>query len=290
VYTPLQMYLRYFPIRAGKQRLLNMTWRIAPSSRDVVTTLIQARIKMACDLSQYVQRQLFFWGSYEREMCAYWVQHTDTARVVFDVGANVGIYTLLAANCPHVTVHAFEPTASVANRLLHNIEINHFSNVVVNIAAVGKSTGSAFLHDCRGAGGNNEGMNFVTLDKVNVSDVPVSIMALDDYCQQRAIHQIDLLKLDIEGGEYAALLGAASLLECKAIKLIVLELCEWAANRSHTSTKDIKHLLKDVGYALYKLHRGKLHRVEDDSPEDGFNFVAVPDAQSTYGYVMSKNN
>src|SRR5258706_1997858 len=147
--------------------------------------------------------------------------------------------------------------------------------------AVGQFTGVGFLHDYTGSSGNNEGVNFVTLEQEGSDTTPVSVISLDDYCAQRAIDHIDMLKLDIEGGEYAALLGAESLLKRKAIKLIFLELYEWAANRSNSSTTDIKRLLKEANYSLYQLHKNKLHAVNNNNPETDHNFIALPNPTAT---------
>ena len=68
---------------------------------------------MPCDLGEMLQRQFYFFGTYflEEDILRCWEAAAKGAKVVLDVGANAGIYSLAAlAAQPDVTVYAFEPT------------------------------------------------------------------------------------------------------------------------------------------------------------------------------------
>jgi len=221
---------------------------------------------------------LYFWGSYEEEYCARWIKLACSSNIVFDLGANAGLYSLCAATMnPNSQVHAFEPTRGVFELLEKNIRLNNLNNIHANALAVGRARGTAVLRICRGSDGTNEGMNFISDDVAegNPSDVPVSVVSLDEYCQQRGIGHIDLAKMDIEGGEYAALLGAADLLGRRAIRCLFVELAEWAANRAGHSTRDIKQLLYSSRYRLYELDSGRLAEVRPETIHHGQNIIAL---------------
>ena len=66
------------------------------------------------------------------------------------------------------------------------------------------------------------------------------------------------MKMDIEGGEYEALVGARSLLQKRAIGCTFLELSDWAAERAGHSVTEITSLLQASGYRLCELKAGKL--------------------------------
>lgn len=216
--------------------------------------MCQADIQVVCDLSRFIQRHLYFWGGYEEEISAHWLRLARESRIVFDVGANVGLYSLLAgwAN-PQSKVYAFEPTVELTAILQRNIELNGMQNISVEPVAVGGSERMGFLRLCAGSDGSNEGMNYLSTDKKGESDLPVAVVSLDSYCRSRNIEQIDLIKMDIEGGEYEALLGARQLLQRQAIGCIFIEMAEWAAQRSGHSTYAIKQLLVDAGYRLFRV-------------------------------------
>ena len=277
VHGMLKSYVRSFPINRGKSHVLSRLWKPLSFGHYLrETRLRQANVRMRCDISKLVQRQIYFYGAYEEDTCQVWVKMAKTAQTIIDVGANVGLYSLLAAaTSSHAAIHAFEPTSEVFDRFVENVRLNGFLNVVANRAGVGRASGKSFLHFCAGSDGSNEGMNYVSSESVSRSDTAVEVVSVDDYCRAREIDSIDLLKLDIEGGEYDALLGAERFLARKAINCIFVELTEWAANRNGHSTRDIKRLLSTAGYEIYQLRTdGSLKRVDLECAHNGDNVLA----------------
>lgn len=258
VLSVLQKYARHFPLEKGKRRVIK---RAAPLWKGVdtkVTTLRFNNLKMRCDLSQFIQRELFFFGAYEVDECRLWIDKARHASCIFDVGANVGLYSLLAASeNVRATIHAFEPTPILSDAIDTNVRLNGLSNVINNRLAVGDTNGEVYLNFCAGTDGSNEGMNFVTNSKVQDNNVATQAVTLDEYCRTHAIDTIDLMKMDVEGGEYAVLMGARELLKNQVIKCIFLELIEWAAQRSGHSIQDVRQLLIENGYKIYALQGGK---------------------------------
>jgi FkbM family methyltransferase len=250
----LTWYVRHFPIRKGKARLISLLWK--PLSRGATrrqTLLRQADVRVVCDLNKFIQRHLYFWGGYEEESCAHWIRLARESRIIFDIGANGGLYSLLAGRTnPESEVHAFEPTPEMVELLRGNIELNCMRNISVVPMAVGNCERTGYLRMCAGSDGSNEGMNYLAGGRRDASDLPVEVVGLDGYCQCHGIECIDLMKMDIEGGEYEALLGAQQLLQRKAIGCLLIELTEWAAERSGYSTYAIKRLLVDAGYRLFR--------------------------------------
>jgi FkbM family methyltransferase len=224
-----------------------------------------------------IQRQLYFWGGYEQNYCKYWISLCRTSNNIFDVGANVGLYSLLAAEAnPEASIHAFEPTQEMLDIAKANVRLNNFQNIRINPVAVGYPTGNGVLRDCRGDNGTNEGMNYVvrTGENPQITDRLITVVALDDYCHDNGIDRIDLLKIDIEGGEYDALVGAKALLKSKSIGCLFIEFIEWAAARSGHSGDDITRLLVAAGYLIYRLTPGGLVEVDLEEVPNGENLLA----------------
>jgi FkbM family methyltransferase len=253
----LILYARRFPIRRGKQRVIDRVWKTGLSGRSThrVATLKHGGFKMCCDLSEMLQRQFYFFGTYflEEDLLDCWATVSKGAKVVFDVGANAGIYSLAAlAAQPDAVVHAFEPTPEIAARLRATAELNHLENLHIHEVAVLGESGHAVLNRCRGELGDNEGMNFITKAPRNSGAERVEAISLDQFCQDRSIDQVDLLKLDVQGHEYSALKGAELLIRAGRIGTIFMEL-NWA--RSAGTTCAATEAIQFLGQADYVFSR-----------------------------------
>ncbi len=232
----LTAYARYFPCRRGKLRLVDLFWRAAAGKNGLIRT---ARLKyggfsMACDLSQMLQRQFYFFGTYfiEEELLACWSRLAKDANIIFDVGANAGIYGLSAlAAQPRAVVHAFEPTPETAAHLRGTAALNRLENLCVHEAAVSGKNGLAWLRRFRGETGANEGMNFISEETGGAGAERVGTVSLDDFCREHSIGRIDLLKIDVQGHELSVLEGANGLLKEGRVGFVFMEL-NWSINGS----------------------------------------------------------
>src|ERR1700691_5528523 len=253
----LVFYARHFPIRRGKLRVINLLWRAAvgDQSKPRVATLSHGGFKMSCDLTEMLQRQFYFFGTYflEEDILRCWEAAAKGAKVILDVGANAGIYSLAAlAIQPDAMVHAFEPTPEIAARLRATAKLNGLDHLHVHEAAVLNKNGQATLKRFRGELGTNEGMNFITRDLGDSGAERVQAVCLDQFCQDHSIAYIDLMKIDIQGHEYSALEGAERLIRSGHVGIIFLEL-NWAknANASCAAAESIR-FLEQAGYRFSK--------------------------------------
>ena len=77
--------------------MVNSFWRAAvgEQSKHRVATLNHGGFKMSCDLSEILQRQFYFFGTYlvEEDILRCWESAAKGARFIFDVGAKAGIYS-----------------------------------------------------------------------------------------------------------------------------------------------------------------------------------------------------
>lgn len=247
------LYARSFPIRRGKLRVVNSLWRAAVGDQSThrVATLKHGRFKMPCDLGEMLQRQFYFFGTYflEEDMLRCWETAAKGAKLILDVGANAGIYSLAAlAIQPDATVHAFEPTPEIAARLCATAMLNGLDRLHVHQLAVFSKNGEAALKRFRGELGDNEGMNFISRDLGDSGTERVQTVCVDQFCQDHAINHIDLMKLDIQGQEHSALEGAERLIKSGHIGVIFMEL-NWAESAGATcAATDSIRLLEQGGY------------------------------------------
>ena len=144
--------------------------------------------------------------------------------VVFDLGANVGTFSCLAAS-KGGRVYAFEPTPSTVLFLKKNASL--YQNIKIEEYAVSDKDGECFFYvnDMRGeemSSGWNR-MFFVERMKerlgLHVQQIKVKTITLDSFVKDRGLDRVDFIKADIEGAERYMLAGAKEVLRKFAPKL-----------------------------------------------------------------------
>jgi FkbM family methyltransferase len=122
---------------------------------------------------------------------------------IVDIGANIGYYTVLGSRLAgdKGRLLAFEPDPEAATTLRENVAINRCTNVEVREVAISDRVGRAQLHIPKPEHG------YLMAPTKGSSDPRVETTTLDQYLADVDWPSIDLIKMDIEGGEIAALKG-----------------------------------------------------------------------------------
>ncbi|MCB0480379.1 MAG: FkbM family methyltransferase [Flavobacteriales bacterium] len=168
-------------------------------------------IKMELHLSDWIQQNLYFLNVYEAFEIAFIYKSLKPGGVFIDVGTNVGWHSLNASKAvgKDGLVICFEPFTLNWNRLNKNISLNpEMTNIHAEKLGVGAESGTITLN--YNFESNNAGMASQFGSGGQYEEVQV--VALDMYIKQAEIDKIDLIKIDIEGGEYNALLGMEDVL------------------------------------------------------------------------------
>jgi FkbM family methyltransferase len=181
------------------------------------------------------------------------------AKEVFDLGANLGVWTVLMSKAnPHARVHSFEPNPATWFWLQKNISRNKCLNVSLNRAAVSDSTRQlAFQVPARASifgrvapaeeGIDDEGR----FSNPNVFLVPA--VRLSEYCATHLVEEIDLLKIDVEGHELAALKGLNHLFSQRRVKAVYIETIKENHDRMGRRFSELLEFIHDCGYRFYTL-------------------------------------
>jgi FkbM family methyltransferase len=234
-------------------------------------------LRFACDLSDLLQRQIFF-GLYEPEDVALLSRLIDPGAVVCDIGGNVGLYTLIAARLAgeRGQVHVFEPVPANVAAIERNLALNGLSaRVVVNPLAVANQPGMIELFLPGEAAPSGWASLVPSADRSRAIVVPT--IDLDSYMAQRKIAHVDLVKLDIEGAELLALRGMAGLLGGPRPPLIYVELNPYFYSRQGIDPATLKRLLASFGYQLFAYNGGQLRAVSPHAAEPRLrNLLAIP--------------
>jgi FkbM family methyltransferase len=258
---PARLYVARSPFRFGKNFLRAVLIRsLPPSSHTFVARLpfgrrIEVRYREGIGLATLLEGQ--FEGAEIEALCSY--ARRDTAAI--DVGANIGIYTvvLAAALGAGGRVLAFEPAPENVERLRRNLQMNGISNVDVFPLAVGARSESVALYLSDDAACHST--SAVAAQRRGRS-LTVAASSLDTVWNDARRPGVSVMKVDVEGTELAVLEGARELLAaCRPTLLIEI--------KSARRLADVEELLAPYDYRLKQ--------------PDGFmswNYLFVADATS----------
>jgi FkbM family methyltransferase len=139
-------------------------------------------------------------GYYQRDLAALLQRRLPPDAVVADVGAYIGVVTvLLAGLCPKGHVYAFEPGAENYLHLTGNIAANGFDNVTAQRTAVFDQDGEIDFEFEPGYPGGSH---------VGSAGTAVRSLRLDTWAREERLERLDLVKVDVEGVELPVLDGA----------------------------------------------------------------------------------
>lgn len=160
-------------------------------------------------------RWLYLWmhrvGRMGREEAAFFQRVIRPGMQVADVGANLGLYSLLLARCvgPTGRIYAFEPDALMAASLRRNLAANDATQAEVFECAIGAATGEeTFQRNAVNSGDNRLGATTGTALHSEQATVPVRTLS-----DALAGRRLDFIKMDVQGWEGEALRGVADLLD-----------------------------------------------------------------------------
>jgi FkbM family methyltransferase len=166
-----------------------------------------------------------------------------------DGGANIGFFTLFMSRLVGEQGHveAFEPAVVNFKKLRKNLELNKVENVTAINRALWSEETDLTLHIAQ-----DTGTCSLMPHAHCITSLPIRCLTLDKWCQHYD-QPPRLLKLDIEGAEEHALLGAAQML-AKGIDFIVTEINARALYNFGSSQACLRDYMKRYGYDMFWLH------------------------------------
>lgn len=199
----------------------------------------------------HIQKTILWYGFYEKESILTWEHLVKPDWVVVDIGANIGYYTLIAANrAKNGSVHSFEPVTENYNLLKQNIRLNHLENVFANNAGVSnKQSFEAYYistDENKGMSGLKPAENFSGISEEKET------ITLDDYAVKNNLERIDLIKIDIEGNELNTLKGMQKVLE-RDKPIIFIEVINEHLAKFGSSAHEVYAFLGSLGYKAFEL-------------------------------------
>jgi FkbM family methyltransferase len=216
----------------------------------------------------------------ERHDISFLLGALEPGMIVFDVGANAGLFAISAAKkIGGKGVYAFEPRSSTCELLKLNLRLNGHADVNVARVPLGESAGEGVLQvNARGKDGLNTLSQATHPDGKVVSREEVCVTTVDSFVKERSVPRVDFMKVDINGAELMLFRGARVLLERADAPLILYEGLGSRTRGFGYHPVEIIWFLESCGYSLFVLNgaTGGISELKPDYQYDTMIIAAKP--------------
>lgn len=177
---------------------------------------------------------------------------------VLDIGANIGFYTKILAKCTgkYGKVHSFEPDAMNFKHLKRNA--GTAVNIVLNNKAVSDADGSLKIYKSKDLNVDHRTYAVSEYESVETIDC----VSIDSYIHES--FQVNLVKMDIQGYEVAALRGMKNTIKTNPDIKLLLEFWPYGLHASGSSVKELCEVLEGLCLRIKFLENGKLSEFPTD--------------------------
>ena len=270
--------LKYFLKAANFLGIANRTYK----------KKIHDNFYMLLNPTEHIQQQLFWYGYYEKEVGDLLKRSVKPGDVFLDLGANIGYFSLLVANIsPSAKVISFEPVAGLFQNLNDNIALNNIKNISTINVAVGEINEEKELFISYR---DNLGMSsFHQPENFSGKTERVRVVTIDDWFETSGLPGIDIIKLDIEGSELAALKGMNEVLQEQKPVLIV-EINPGTLSMFNLKPSDINDHLKQLYFEGFLiLENGRLTHLSQTEINQTTNVLFIhKDKKKEYAQLFDK--
>jgi FkbM family methyltransferase len=215
-------------------------------------------------------------GSYEPFQASLLFELGMVSRTFLDIGSNIGFYTnAIATLNKEIFVHAFEPNPDVYESLLNNLNLNDLigeriatHNIGVSDISVNKAL--FFIPKYTGTGGGS--LKDLHPEEGEAEQKSVNLRRLDEL---ELGSSVDLIKIDVEGAEFAALSGAQELIDHHHPTIVAELLRKWM-KPFDSKPQDVIDLLITRGYKCFAICNESIkpvNYIDNDTEETNFVFV-----------------
>jgi FkbM family methyltransferase len=272
------------PARTALRVAASLIRRSIPGLRGPAVKYDEGRSRIVADLSTPLGLELYRYGDRvdpDLDLLRCLLRAGD---VCVDGGANVGLFTLVAAAKvgPTGKVVAFEPSPKTHMALRANVELNGFSWVERREEALDDCTGERELIAFDAAGSALS--SFRPRTSEGGSAERVRTVALDEAVHANDLARLRVIKLDLEGAELGALNGGRAILKSTKPDLII-EVEQEHLARQGASAGALVALLRAYGYRFYRATSSRscgvvlTPVVDPDAPRGSPNLFATTNVE-----------
>lgn len=197
--------------------------------------------------------QTVFLSEYEKGERQFLLHFLRPGDIFVDVGANFGLYTLIAAKCVGNSghVYAFEPSGKTFQRLVDNVILNHFTNVeCFNLGLSDSNTTGEINISLDGFDAWNS-LSKPTAGERFDSQV-VHLATWNDFAKENNLEgKVQFMKIDVEGWEAHVLAGGCQVFERADAPSLQIEFADAARRSAGSSSLHLYRTLENLGYSMF---------------------------------------
>lgn len=227
--------------------------------------------------SAAVPATILSFGQYEVEeldMVLNLLNMLDDDSTIFDIGANLGWYTLnILKNNTNRNVYSFEPIEETYFKLKENLKLNNVETTkLYNFGLYKENKKMEFFYDTTASGASS----LADLRELETTKkVVCEFKKMDDFIKENSVDRLDFIKCDVEGSELFVYQGGIESIE-KFRPIVFSEMLrKWAAKFNY-HPNDIIQLFKNIGYKCYVIKEDMLKEIElvyEDTIETNYFFL-----------------
>ena len=205
--------------------------------------------------------QLSIWPNYEPLIADIFYSEVKTGDVVLDIGANIGVFTLLGAKLvgSEGSVYAFEPDPENFSLLTQNVNQSRYKNITLVNKAVNSQTCPLKLYQSE----SNRGDHQIHDSGQNRKFISVQGVAIDDYFDENE-KRVKLIKMDIQGAEWDAIQGMSNILNQDHPLIIISELWPFGLLRAGVSTEIYLSFMKERNFEIFHINHASNQLIKMD--------------------------
>jgi len=226
----------------------------------------------------YLQSAILSTGVYEPEIWEKISQHTQRGDIFWDIGANIGAFSVMASVDPRFSeIHAFEPQVRILAQLHRNILLNDNSKTKIYEFALSDHNGECKLFISPATNTGATSLRYQT--EVNQRSALVKCFMIDELIAEDIAPNPTIMKIDVEGWELEILRGGQKLLSGSPPRLIVFE-CGIDVHTRLPESLEILSLLTNYGYTVEHIPRR-----DGSFFESTENFAAILNPQADNSFI-----
>ncbi len=194
-----------------------------------------------------------------------WIRNFDDGSIFFDIGANIGVYSLYAAILKNIKVVSFEPESNNFQTLMENILINNLnSKIIAYPIGISDDTQFSSLYISQFTyGGSHHSVgryptNLQTLEPIKTETKQgIFTTSLDDFLEKWKMDTPNYIKVDVDGIEHKIFESADKMLSNKKLNSILVEINE--------KREDDKFILKKLSEYDFKIDYKQMNKVKKNN-------------------------